>query len=98
VDNFYYMPLTKTFKGVLIQKTERTLSNPGFEPARGYFCQIVLDDIDDSVISFWSTLKFADDLGVEHSVEGFDAKKAKVFTLSIREWEGRVKRTLISVK
>jgi len=86
------MPLLKTIRGILINKREKTFK----DGTKGAFCQIV--DKEGNLLSFWAPGEFADDVGEVESVEEYRDSLALTFVLSIREWDGVKKHTLVEVQ
>jgi len=90
--NLNDMSLIKRVSGVLIEKKEKIFE----DGTRGAYCQFV--DIDENLSSFWCPESLLGDIGEPHDVEGFDVNYEKIFKISTREWDGKEKRTLVSVE
>lgn len=86
------MPLIKSFRGVVIEKNPKTFKDGS---GGGFFVTVVIED--GSLVSFWADTKFDNDLGDSFEVEGYDRDFSRLFVISVREFDGKTKKKLVSV-
>jgi len=85
------MPLIVHKSGVLVESTQKVFE----DGTSGFYCQIVIED--GSIVAFWAPEDVASELGEVMEVEGWSQAKSRVYTLRLKEWNGKTKRTLVSV-
>lgn len=85
------MSLVVNKRGLLVGKYEKTFE----DGTAGAFCQIILED--ETLQSFWAPGPMMEQVGIEYDVEKYQTRGSKVYTLKVREWDGKTKYTLTDV-